>query len=465
MKNLNISITFIWSLIKFLTSREIEEIAKETGYTKRAKGVGATAFYQAFTIGIWGLHHVSLDTIASKCCELQYGLTLSKQALFKRLKGGAILLRHILTDAFAYAALYEVSTECIEILKQFKDVKICDSTVFAVSDKLKGIWKGLGGKNWDAALKIQATFSVISRKLQELEWSQATKNDANYTQNIVKNLQSMELAIFDLGYFCLKSFKAIKEKGAFFISRIKTNTLFYIESLNQEEGFNKIEKTVLTKLLKKAGKTVDQHVYIGNCEDNRIEVRLVGVRLPEDVVSERKRKANKKAKAAGKTLGNYELELLAWNLMITCVEEEMLSAETICELYRIRWQIELIFKGWKSCFEIDQVGEAGKDYLECLLYGKIIVITLMTALYSQVSFMMFKNHHKLVSMNRFFVNLREKIEILTRNLVLRIKNILQILHVLEDVIKRSIEENRKRKTTQRALMDHDLPWIVLQMVA
>ncbi|MBK8808438.1 MAG: transposase [Bacteroidales bacterium] len=28
--------------------------------------------------------------------------------------------------------------------------------------------------------------------------------------------------------------------------------------------------------------------------------------------------------------------------------------ETICKLYRIRWQIELVFKVWKSILHIDQ---------------------------------------------------------------------------------------------------------------
>lgn len=110
-----------------------------------------------------------METIADKCCEIQYGLSLTKQALSKRLELGALLLKEILTTATEYAASHEISTEIIEVLKQFKDVRICDSTIISLSDKLKEIWKGLGGKNAKAALKIQSSFSVIKRKFLALD--------------------------------------------------------------------------------------------------------------------------------------------------------------------------------------------------------------------------------------------------------------------------------------------------------
>ena len=37
---------------------------------------------------------------------------------------------------------------------------------------------------------------------------------------------------------------------------------------------------------------------------------------------------------------------------------------------------KLIFKSWKSYFDIDKMHNVGKDYLECIIYGKLIVISL-----------------------------------------------------------------------------------------
>ena len=65
---------------------------------------------------------------------------------------------------------------------------------------------------------------------------------------------------------------------------------------------------------------------------------LVGVKIPEKVYNERIRKA-RKGKAKGKELIAEEIERLKWILIITNVEEEILDAETICECYRVKWQI------------------------------------------------------------------------------------------------------------------------------
>lgn len=459
--NYNISVTLIMSLIKLLTSRKIEEIAKDIGFTERIRGLTATTFFQAFTIGAWELHDVTLGSLAAKCCELQYGIKLSRQALFKRLKLGAELLKRLLETAMAFATMHSVSTERIMVLKQFRNIYICDSTSISLPDKLVKLWPGLGGTNAAAAVKIQVIFDIIQRRFRKIEITSAKGNDSKYTHNIADMLRFMDLVIFDLGFFCIKSFKEIIEKGAFFVSRVKTNTVFYVQSLEKNGGFDKIE---ISKILKRSNGVVDQILYIGGHESNRTAVRLVAVRLPEDKINERRRKAKKKAKACGKTLSKYESNLLAWNIIITNVDEDILSVETICELYRIRWQIELIFKSWKGCFNIDQIGNVGEKYLECLLYGRLIIITLMTTLYSQAYYITFWSYGRGVSAIRFFKLLREKIGIVSKNIIHRVKNAEVILLALEDVIGRSIEECRKRRTTERTLMEHDLPIKILQML-
>jgi hypothetical protein len=58
--------------------------------------------------------------------------------------------------------------------------------------------------------------------------------------------------------------------------------------------------------------------------------------------------------------------------------------------------------------------------------------------------------------------LREKLTEITKNL--NYKGARSILEIFNRVVKRSLEEKRKRKTTQRKLMKHDLPQIVLQML-
>ena len=84
-------------------------------------------------------------------------------------------------------------------------------------------------------------------------------------------------------------------------------------------------------------------MFIG--EKERVPSRLIAVRLPDEIVNERRRMARKKAKEKGYTPTEAHWFLLGWNLFITNVPGEVWTPETIIKAYPIRWQIEI----YQSC--------------------------------------------------------------------------------------------------------------------
>lgn len=198
---LNINITLIWGLIKFFTSREIQEAAEATGFKRRESKLQPDTFFKAFTVGLWSLHIVTLTTLASKCEDLQEQLKLTRQGLFGRMGTGAAFLKELLNQAMDHAAKKILSTETVEVLKQFQDVYVCDSSIISLPDKLEEQHKGLGGTNAKAAVKIQTVFSIASRTFKIIEVFETTGNDSSKTTDLVAKLLMMELIIFDLGYY------------------------------------------------------------------------------------------------------------------------------------------------------------------------------------------------------------------------------------------------------------------------
>ncbi len=67
-------------------------------------------------------------------------------------------------------------------------------------------------------------------------------------------------------------------------------------------------------------------------------------------------------------------------MYITNAGEDKLPTKAVSIVYRLRWYIEIVFKTWKGYHGLDQVrGERG-ERIECFIYGRLIMIVIMTFL-------------------------------------------------------------------------------------
>lgn len=131
-----------------------------------------------------------------------------------------------------------------------------------------------------------------------------------------------------------------------------------------------------------AGDSTEHAIFLGAKE--RVACRLIAYRLPERIVNERRRLAKKKAKKKGYTPSKAHLALLAWNLFSTNVPHTIWQTATISKVYPIRWQIELIFKSWKSYLHLASIKTKKVNPTLCYLYGRMLLIVLNYALCPQV---------------------------------------------------------------------------------
>ncbi|MCT6917456.1 MAG: transposase, partial [Bacillus wiedmannii] len=67
------------------------------------------------------------------------------------------------------------------------------------------------------------------------------------------------------------------------------------------------------------------------------------------------------------------------NVYVTNTPWEWVPMKQVHELYSLRWQIEIVFKTWKSLFDIDHCRTVKQERIECHLYGKLIAIFLCSS--------------------------------------------------------------------------------------
>jgi hypothetical protein len=130
------------------------------------------------------------------------------------------------------------------------------------------------------------------------------------------------------------------------------------------------------------GQLLERLIFLG--AKARVASRLIASRVPEAIVNERRRKAKKKAKKQGYTPSQAHLTLMAWNLFITNVPHTLWKTDTVVNVYPLRWQIELMFKSWKSYLHLAVLTTTKEDTTLCYLYGRMLLMVLTYALCPQM---------------------------------------------------------------------------------
>jgi hypothetical protein len=219
-----------------------------------------------------------------------------------------------------------------------------------------------------SSLKIQLVFDFLSGNMEQVEFQAGNEPDQAY-RSYLQMVQKGSLTIADLGYFCLDSFQIIAGKSAYFLSRYSYPTAVFLEN-----G----EKINLVKFLQaQTQDTLELSVGLGFRPEQRLACRLIMLRAPEKIAEERRRKAIQHAKKRGRTLGTAYLLLLNWTIFVTNAPISMISTSQVYDFYRIRWQIELIFKLWKSYSGLNHICAWRKERVMTELYAKLICIVIV----------------------------------------------------------------------------------------
>jgi Transposase DDE domain len=188
----------------------------------------------------------------------------------------------------------------------------------------------------------------------------------------------------------------------------------------------------------------EESVRIGQVE--QLPCRMVVVRVPPEVADERRRKARETARRKGRTPSVRHLALMEWTIYITNVPATRLTLRQVVILYSVRWQIELIFKLWKSECELDRVAGRHRERVLSELNAKLIGIVIMQFLLAP-----FRNGERELSVVKVVRILQHHV----RHVIEHLGDREQLAQVLQDLSQRFIEngmkDKRQRLTTLQAL--------------
>lgn len=192
-------------------------------------------------------------------------------------------------------------------------------------------------------------------------------------------IQKGDIILGDRAYGTLKGISYVRDKEADYVFRLRANAF----QLYKKSG----EKIFLPDSLKelKEGESISLSCFYKE-RNVRKPIRICAVRKSREAQENgiRQIKKSNSKKMRGKVSPLQEL-FNGFVIVATSLPEEI-EAEKIMELYRMRWQIELVFKRFKSIFHYDEIPSKKEETAYAWFYGKLLIAAICESLVKQGRF-------------------------------------------------------------------------------
>jgi hypothetical protein len=341
-----------------------DRAAQVTHFVQRQSKLTGAKFVQTLVFGWWDNPDATYDQLAQTATSL--GVPITAQGLDNRFTlEAADCLKQTLENAVHHAIVAD--PVMIPVLQRFNGVYIQDGTTIVLPDDLATLWQGCGGSTvagTSAALKAQVQFNLSDGQLTHLDLQAGRASDRTAPMQTTP-LPPGALRMADLGYFSIPVLAVYDQQGVFWLTRYQATLLLFDPAGHSLD---------LLRLLPTVAQThLDCTVQVTG---QKLTCRLVAVRVPLQVAEERRRKLRAEARRDGHTPSARQLALCDWVIFLTNVPPERLSVAEVLVLARARWQIELLFKLWKSNGRVDESRSAKPYRILCEVYAKLLIMLL-----------------------------------------------------------------------------------------
>ena len=331
---------------EMLSPEALDGLGRELGLCQRRREIApgrlATALLASFADG-------RAETVADLLRHFNalHGRTVSYKAFHKQLAKREFA-------AFAHA-LFELVAEqwtirtlrAAEGLAGFDRVVIQDGSSFAVKDALRERFPGRFKTISPAAVELHATMELLEGTASRTALTADTEAERPHLPDADSLADA--LLLVDRGYFAVAYLAAVDAAGGHFVARAA-------------DGIN---PTVLRA-------TADGRELAGLRDRPLRQCELPKTGAVDLDVVWRKGPTTLRARLVAR----WNPESDAYVLLATNLPRERVSAEQVGQVYRLRWQVELMFKEWKSYASLRAFGTASENIAEGLVWIALAAATL-----------------------------------------------------------------------------------------
>ena len=333
-------------------------MARSTGLVERQRKLDAAALFWALTLGFAVGEDRSIEALRQSYLQFVGGEFSLRYAPFHGWFATSLtaFLHKVLDQALE--DLSQHSTDRFDgRLDRFRDVLIPNTTVITLYQSLIDAYLGSGDEH--ARAKLHLVESISTGLSTQFPITDTRTHES--TQLSTGQWLFGSLLLYDQGYFDYRTMDLIDANDGWFVTRLKPNANpWIVEELREWRG-NAIPLT---------GRQL--HDVLDDLHRDVIDVRVK--------MSFRRRSYNGSRSGATRTfrvVGVWNDAAEKYHLYVTNLPVTDYSAADIAQLYRARWEVELLFKELKSTYNLDQAPTSNPVAVEALIL--VALISLMVS--------------------------------------------------------------------------------------
>jgi len=341
------NISIIPKKLKLILSKnKLNKLGKATGFTKRERNITT---FQLVTAMICTLGDKKTDYLSDilRCFNQLTDQNVRYKPFHNQLSKPELaeLMKVVADKVFTYW-INNVLEYKKGYFSKFKNVYIQDGSSFAVKDELKNVWPGRFTKISPGAVELHAT---INLKTGSFEQASITPDSFSERAEMptVEELRG-NLFLADRGYYSGKFIVQLNKAGGYYVLRAKGLKRVLILSAVRADGKQRVKKKTpeLSTLQKRLPKR--------QAVDMDVEIEGETVRL----------------------IALWSLKEKRHTYLITNLKRDEYSIVEISNIYRMRWQVELLFKECKSHNSLHGFNTQKATLQESLIWASLISMTL-----------------------------------------------------------------------------------------
>lgn len=323
----------------------INDLGREVGQSVRLRVVTPSRLIAALVGAFAGGACESIADILREF-NLQQCTATRYKAFYNRLarRGFPEFVRCVVCRALSTLAVRALEPAAGSSLQAFSDIVVHDGSSFALKDGLAKAFPGRFTKNGAAAVELHASFSGFRDDVFAVTLAPDTQPERPFLPEPAQLRGKLLLA--DRGYCSADYFHAVHEHGGHFIIRVTKS--FDLWVVAQWRGKRRHVLRRPRRLSKLIGKR-----YSGRPQDFEVKFEISDVNPFRIVVLPGKESHGTR---------------LATNL-----PAQQFGLYSVGRIYRLRWQIELIFKEWKSYANLRSFDTTNAYIAEGLIWASLLV--------------------------------------------------------------------------------------------